>query len=63
MKKYKTLIFAILLSLVASVATSSCCSYWYDDGYYYDYPYRGRPGPPPPPPPRPHHRPHHGHGW
>ncbi|MBQ3910495.1 MAG: hypothetical protein II691_04215 [Muribaculaceae bacterium] len=64
MKKRKTLLLAILLSLVASVATTSCSPYWYDDGYYYDYPYRGRPGPPPPPPPhRPHHNPHHGHGW
>ena len=59
MKKRKTLLFAVLLSIVASVAVTSCSPYWYDDGYYYEYPYRGRPGPPPPPPS--HHHPGGGH--
>jgi len=54
MKKRKTLLLAILLSIVASVAVTSCSPYWYDDGYNYDYPYhRGHYGPPPPRPP--HH--------
>lgn len=60
MKKRKTLWLAILLSIVASIAVTSCSPYWYDDGYYYDYPYRGHPGPPPPPH-RPHPHPGGGH--
>ena len=58
MKRKKTLIVAVLLAMLASVAVTSCSPYWYDDGYYYDYPYRGRPGPPPPPP---SHHPGGGH--
>ena len=39
MKKRKTLLLAVLLSIVASVAVSSCSPYWYDDYYYDDYYY------------------------
>lgn len=63
MKKRKTLWLALLLSIVASVAVTSCSPYWYDDGYYYDYPYSGRPGPPPSHHPGGGHHPgghHHG---
>ncbi|MBR5030930.1 MAG: hypothetical protein IKX63_07515 [Muribaculaceae bacterium] len=62
MKKRKTLILAILLAFMASVTVTSCGPYWYDDCYYYDYPYVGPGGPPPPPPHHPGgHHPGGGH--